>query len=120
VWGTGNPFISVHVDDFRVGYEKRLCEAGYRTQSAYPWKESDYTLVQAHLDQRVRETKGVERMLAARDSLILGLGWLLYSRGETAVKWRLSQIRTLTGGRLLLPFIPVMSHLLRPSVSHPS
>ena len=93
----GNPFNSVHVEQFRVGYEKILCAAGYRPQSAHPWAEEEYVLVQEYLAQEVKAQGGLGKLLAARDAVCMSLCWALYTRTKTAINWHLHQLSTPLG-----------------------
>jgi hypothetical protein len=95
-----------------VGYEKILCTAGYRPQSAHPWAEEEYSRVQEYLAQEVTAQGGVGKLLAARDAVCMSLCWALYTRTKTAINWHLHQLSTplgkwltafvLLGGRVVM------------------
>ncbi len=90
----------MHVEDFRVGYEKTMTELGYRPQSARPWSEEDYLKIQGHLAAEVAQLKGIPRVHAARDALVISLEWQLSTRGLTAICWQLHQFKSVPGKSL--------------------
>lgn len=92
--GAGNPCRSVHVEDFRVGHEKTMTEYA---QSARPWSEEDYFKIQGHLAAEVAQIKGIPRLHAARDALLISLEWQLRTRGLTAICWQLHQFKSVPG-----------------------
>ncbi len=88
----GNPFNSRSVWEWQSGYRKTLYKAGYRSQSAHPWKVEDYHKVLAHVQGRLEASKGIDRVVSARDAFAMSIGWHLFTRGKTVLDWHLHQL----------------------------
>jgi hypothetical protein len=74
-----------------------MYKAGFRSQSANPWKVDDYQKVLAHVQGRLDAATGIERVVLARDAFAMSIGWHLFTRGKTVLDWHLQHLETEDG-----------------------